>query len=378
MRIMHVLAPAEFGGLEEVVRLLASGQQRRGDDVVVAASSVAPATPHPFVDALRDGGVTVECSPVSGRAYAAERAWFRALCGAREPDIVHTHGLRADTLHAPVARELGIPGVATVHGITAAGWKSWLHHQLEWHELRRAEAVVAVSRPLVEALSARGVRREHIALIPNAYQAQDPPHDRDDARALLGIPRDAFVVGWAGRLSREKGADVLIDALAELADLPVWVSFVGDGPEREALAEQTRARRVSERVRWHGMIPNAGRLMCAFDVFALSSRSEGTPIALFEAMAAGVPIVATSVGGVPDVVSEREASVVPALDPGAFADAVRLVYGAPAAAAARASAAAQRLQTDFAVEPWIERYADLYRRLSVSVRTRERTAVAMF
>jgi glycosyltransferase involved in cell wall biosynthesis len=101
-------------------------------------------------------------------------------------------------------------------------------------------------------------------------------------------------------------------------------------------------------------------LFPAFDVFVLSSRTEGTPIALFEAMAAGVPIVASAVGGVPDVVSSREAVLVTQEDPAALAAGLTETLGDPTAALERARAARRRLEREFALQPWLEQYLALY------------------
>ena len=106
---------------------------------------------------------------------------------------------------------------------------------------------------------------------------------------------------------------------------------------------------------------HAARQFAAFDVFVLSSHTEGTPIVLFEAMAAGVPIVASRVGGVPDVVSSAEAVLVPPGDPVALAEAIRSIYRDDAAARARAQRARGRLLADFTVPPWITRYDAIYR-----------------
>src|SRR5439155_8355849 len=114
-------------------------------------------------------------------------------------------------------------------------------------------------------------------------------------------------------------------------------------------------------LRLHGTIPDVGRQFAAFDVFVLSSHTEGTPIVLFEAMAAGVPIVATRVGGVPDVVSPAEAALVAPADPVALAAEIRAVYRDPAVARARAQRASARLRRDFALAPWLDRYAAIYR-----------------
>jgi glycosyltransferase involved in cell wall biosynthesis len=146
--------------------------------------------------------------------------------------------------------------------------------------------------------------------------------------------------------------------------LPYTLSVLGDGGERERLERETSSiPELARRVRWHGIVPDAGRYFPAFDLFILSSRTEGTPIALFEAMAAGVPIIATTVGGVPDMLSAAEALLIPPEDPAALAQAIQLVYDDPAAAAARARAAQARLNAEFAFEPWLARYEALYHRL---------------
>ena len=109
--------------------------------------------------------------------------------------------------------------------------------------------------------------------------------------------------------------------------------------------------------------------MPAFDAWVLSSRTEGTPVTLFEAVAAGVPVVATRVGGVPDVVGEGEAILVPPEDPEALAAAIRAVHASPLAAAARADRASRRVATEFAAAPWLDAYDRAYRRALRGVRT---------
>jgi glycosyltransferase involved in cell wall biosynthesis len=121
------------------------------------------------------------------------------------------------------------------------------------------------------------------------------------------------------------------------------------------------ARGIRDRIRWHGSLPGASRFFAAFDLFVLSSRTEGTPMVLFEAMAAGVPIVAAAVGGVPDVVGPGEALLVPPDAPDALARAVLDARGDRGATAARSAAARRRLQSEFGLEPWLDRYQQVYR-----------------
>ena len=361
MVVLHIAAPAEFGGLERVVQALALGFRGLGHDVHVAPVVTAAGADRSFLEPLSGAGVHTHPLVVPARGYFQERAAIAELLRHVRPDVVHTHGYRPDVVDAGVARRLGIPLATTVHGFTGGGWKNRFYERLQNRAFRRFDAVVAVSRPLVEHLRRAGVPRGRIHEVPNAWDGAVSPLDRAAARRALGLPPDGFVVGWVGRLSREKGPDALLEALPQLADLPLVVSMVGNGVEQPSLQARAARLGLDGRIHWHGALPDAGRLFAAFDLFVLSSRTEGTPVVLFEAMAAGVPIVATRVGGVPDVVSPAEATLVRAEDPIGLAAAIRSVFQDPAAAARRAGAAHARLERDFSVAPWLERYEAIYR-----------------
>jgi glycosyltransferase involved in cell wall biosynthesis len=358
MVIVHVVGPAEFGGLERVVTMLATGTRGLGHDVHVTAVVGGPGAARAFLAPLEAAGVRTRVLEVSARGYLTERAGIAEVCRELRPDVVHTHGYRPDVVDAGVARRLGIPVVTTVHGFTGGGWKDRLYEWLQCRAFRGFDAVVAVSRPLVERLRGAGVPASRLHEVRNAWNSPGPPLDRPAARRALGLPPGGFVIGWLGRLSREKGPDVFVDALPYLHDLPLIASVVGDGAMRASLQGQ------NGRLRWHGAVPDAARLLAAFDVCVLSSRTEGTPMVLLEAMAAGVPIVATAVGGVPDVISPQEAVLVTPNDPKALAGAIRGLYHDPGAAQERARTARVRVERDFAVAPWLERYEAIYRQVA--------------
>jgi len=364
MLILHVLAPGAVGGLERVVRSLAAGHRALGHRVCVAVIHEAGQGDHPFVTALSELGIEVIPLRVAPRAYRTERAMIAELCGTLRPDVVHTHGYRADVVDAGVARSQRIPTVTTVHGFTGGGWKNRVYERLQRYAFRQFDAVVAVSRPLAEALVREGVPLGRVHEIRNAWDDAVTFLDHSAACSVLGVPSDGFRLGWVGRVSPEKGPDVMLQALALLGDTAVRLSMLGDGPERDRLQRRGEALGVAARMTWHGTVVEAASLFRAFDVFVLSSRTEGTPMALFEAMAAGVPIVATAVGGVPQVVSSAEAILVPPDDPTRLAAAIRETLRDPGAARDRARAARCRLEREFAVQPWLERYDMLYHTLA--------------
>ena len=366
MRVLHIVAPGEVGGLERVVQLLAQGQARAGANVHVAVVLDGASGDHGLVDFFAATGVTPHPIVIPPRTYWRERAAILDLGRRLRPDVVQTHGCRPDVVDAPAARRLGIPTVTTVHGFIGGDWKNRLYEWVQRRAYRSFEAVIAVSHPLRDRLVLDGVPANRIHVIQNGWQESAPPFDRATARHVLGVSAEGFRVGWVGRLSSEKGPDVLLEALVHLTDLPLSVSMVGNGRERQSLRARVQRLGIERHVHWHGLVPDMAPRFAAFDVLVLSSRTEGTPIVLFEAMAAGVPIVAACVGGVPDVVSPGEALLVPPEDPVALAAAIRAVYRNPAEARTRAARARERLFADFSVPPWIGRYDAIYKLVSTS------------
>jgi glycosyltransferase involved in cell wall biosynthesis len=365
IRVLHILAPAAFGGLERVVRDLSIGQQARGHQVrALVILDLGEEDRHPLVAELRAGGVEVDAVGVAPRAYRVERMAVRNAIAEFRPRVVHTHGARVDVLDAPVARHARVPTVATVHGFTGGGWKNRFYEYLQRRSFRRSDAVVAVSAPMAVELAASGVTKERLHTVPNAWAGGDPPMDRSLARAALHLSGvGGPVIGWVGRLTEEKGADVFIEALARLGGLGVTGVIVGDGPDRARLEALAVRLCGGGRVRWPGVVRPADRVLSAFDVFVLSSRTEGTPMVLFEAIAAGIPVVATAVGGIPGIVGSAEAELVPSENPDALAAAIRGTLADPTSAQSRAGAAQSRLTSHFGLAQWLDRYDEIYRRV---------------
>jgi poly-gamma-glutamate synthesis protein (capsule biosynthesis protein) len=360
LSILHVVAPAHFGGLESVLRELAAGHVRRGHTVRVALVLSPGDQPHPLVAALEEGGVIAIPLYVANRDYPGERRAIRALCRQHRPDILHTHGYRSDVIDGIVARSEGISVVSTCHGFIESNLRGRFHQWLQRRALRRFDAVVAVSRAIEHRLLEAGVAPTRVHVVPNAATAATGPISREEARRLLELP-DTAVIGWVGRLSAEKGPDIALEAFARLAERGVRLVFLGTGREASRLHARAAALGVSDRVIWRDEVPNAGRLFRAFDAFLLSSRTEGTPMALLEAMAASVPIVATRVGGIPDVIDSSSGHLFESGDVNGIAAGLAEVLRNPDASRAMAERAQKRLNDGFAVEPWLSMYESIYR-----------------
>lgn len=362
LSICHICAPGEVGGLERVVQGLALGHHRRGLRVEVISVIEPGEGPHAFADPLREGGVPVHEVRLPSRAVLQERRAVRDLLKAHRPDVLHCHGYRPDILHGTTARSLGIPTVSTEHGSSKLGGKTAFFEWLQVRLFRKAGGVVAVSTPIAERLVREdGVPGHLVHMIPNGWTGGTEFLDRDTARRELGLERDGTVVAFVGRLIPAKGPDVFVDALLELDDPAVTAVVIGDGADRPGLEERVRQAGRESRFRFLGSVNPAAPLFRAFDLFVLSSRTEGTPIVLFEAMAAGVPAVVAAVGGVPDVVGDRAALLVPPVDPPALARAIREALADPDASHARARSGVGRVEDEFGAERWLARHEELYR-----------------
>lgn len=363
LEIVHILAPGTVGGTESVVRGLAIGHSRMGHRVhVIGVVDPEPAD-HPFLRSLEGTGVRVHGLYFPARAYLRERRLVRGLLKEIRPDVVHTHDYRPDVLDAPLARRLGIPTVTTLHGSSLLGGRTALHEWLQLQVLSRFQGVVAVSQQIVNDLKQTRVAPERVHYIPNGWVAPAGQLTREEARRELGEGQTGAIVGWVARLIRVKACDIFIRAFAACRGLPVRAVIVGEGPERAGLEALTAELGLGDQVRFFGAHPQASRLFRAFDAFVLSSRSEGTPITLLEAMSAEVPVVATAVGGIPDVLTGREALLVPPEDPPALGAAIRQVLDDPKSARDRATAATQRLEEKFGAERWLASHEQLYRSL---------------
>jgi glycosyltransferase involved in cell wall biosynthesis len=360
--IVHLVAPGAAGGLETVVHALATGHAALGHRVHVVGLDDDETTAA-FLARFTGTSVATAVLGAHGRAYRRERRLVVELLSTLDPDLVHSHGNRADVIDAPAAVALGIPVVTTVHGFTGATLRNRLYGMLQRRAFGKFDAVVAVSRPLAEQLR-RFVAPARLHLIANALPATARAVDRTTARHRLGVHDDRLLIGWVGRMSREKAPDVMITALSRLARLAprmaMELAMVGDGPERSHLRELARREGVASFVRWHGVIPDAARLMRAFDLLVVSSHTEGTPMVVLEAMAARVPVVATAVGGIPDMVGAGGALLVRAGDPSALGAAMHSAICDREQTKARTHTALEMIATRHEPTAWLARYAELY------------------
>lgn len=364
MRILHLTAPSMFGGLERVVSGLASETSRRAHQVVVVMALSPGDERPPWARPLQDAGVVVETLHLPPGRRRAEVHAIRALISAHRAQVIHAHGYRSDVLGLFAARATNVPIISTAHGFVRVGWKRRLYCRLQLLAWRRFDAVVAVSKPLESEIIASGVEASRVVRIENGFvRSTQVALERTLARARLGVSDARPVVGWVGRFSEEKAPDLMVRAVAAMRQ-PAQACLLGDGPMRGACESLAATMGVSDRVRLPGAVRDAETYFSAFDALVLSSRTEGTPMVILEALAAGVPVVATAVGGIPDLLDGTGNVLVPPGDAHALARAIDGVLSDLPAMRERSLATRDRLLSRAVEADWVDRYIALYRALS--------------
>jgi glycosyltransferase involved in cell wall biosynthesis len=217
--------------------------------------------------------------------------------------LIHGHSSKAGALARLAARWLHTPVVYTPHAFitldpTMPTWKRTFYGQVERRLARMTDAIIAVSEDEADHMRTLGIDERVIHVVPNGIAQLELPA-RDVVRARLGISPAETVVGFVGRLARQKAPELLIDAFAladREPDKPMRLLIVGSGPLEECVRQRIAERKLASRVTLLGDVV-ATQIMPAFDIFCLPSRYEAMPYVYLEALAAGLPIVSTRVGG---------------------------------------------------------------------------------
>ncbi len=262
------------------------------------------------------------------RDWSIVRAIRRYMRDHGPFDAIHGHSSKGGALARLASIGTGVPAFYTIHGLILTDPKmprlSWTFYwSIELFLSLFTSRIIAVSPEELRAAVQLGYGRSRVTLVPNGI-GPTPLTPREQARKDLGLDSEKFVIGFVGRLVDQKAPQVLISAFASVAAAVdnARLALVGSGPLQDALQLQARQLGVAEKILWLGE-RSASAVMAAFDVFAISSRREGLPYVVLEAMAAGLPIVATASSGIESLVEPQlNGLVVPPDDAGALANAL--------------------------------------------------------
>jgi glycosyltransferase involved in cell wall biosynthesis len=339
IRVLRVIARLNVGGPSLHVAYLSAGLAERGYETKLVAGRVSEGEGS-MEYMVRELGVEPVFirqlhREISAASDLAAVSVLRKMIRDFRPHVLHTHTAKAGAVGrvaATLAGDARPPAVVhTFHGHVLRGYFNETVTSgftvIEKRLARTTDALIAVSPEVRDDLVALGIapaERIHVIRLGLDLDVRiaTPLDAAERERAALGVPNDRLLVGWLGRMTEIKRVDVLLDAFARLRrdGVDADLVLVGDGPLRRGLEQQAEAAGIADRTHFVGYRADVGSIYAAIDVVALSSANEGTPVAVIEAQAAGVPAVSTDVGGVADVVRHGVGGfLVPANDATAMA-----------------------------------------------------------
>lgn len=367
MVIVHLMASPFFGGPERQMLGLALHLSTPFQNVFLSFPERGLC--RAFLDEVRKHGlegIALEHNyPRVWRAVAEVANHLRRL----RADVLTCSGYKPDLLGCWAARRVGIPVVSVSHGWTSATWKVRLNEALDRWVLRSMDRVVCVSEAQAVKVRAAQVPDEKIVVIRNAvgeeaFAAPDPTYA--DRLARLFPQRPRWIVGAAGRLSPEKGFDRLVAAAALVRAGNPDIGFVvfGDGPLKQPLGAQIARHGLQEHFILAGFRTDVGRFLPHLDLAVIPSYTEGLPVILLEEFAAGVPVVATAVGGIPEVIADGKSGwLVPAGDDAALAQKILAMFARATSRQTMGQVGRERVRAEFMFAQQARKYEALFEQL---------------
>jgi len=365
IRVLQIIHTLGHGGAENVFRWLSWQLKREGLDVVGAVPEPGrTAGSENWVGpALREVGVDTVTYDKEGGALELLRR-MRELIREVGPDLVHSHLLDSNFYSSLACRILSVPHVCTEHGDVLINHSG--AGRLKFYLLsRNSQAVVCVSRTVLEAALRKGFRRSNLEVIHNGIRV--PERVPSTFRREFGIPETSLLIGNVANLYPVKGQRFLVVAFARLLrDFPEsHLVLVGRGGERDTLESLARRLGIPKgRLLLTGFRADVGNILSAMDLYVQPSLSEGLPVALLEAMSFGIPVVATRVGGVHEVINgDRYGTLVPPGSSDSLFEALRGIVGDIATFRRKAEESVLHIREHFSLRTMARKYVGTYEKV---------------
>lgn len=369
LKVVTLLATPRYGGGERLaIEITTRLDPERYDRVFAVSRWSDEGTPAEAALEARLERSGVRLVKLRRRSRLAVRAWRPLLQELRSADVLHSHMFGSNVSAAILSGLARVP-VFVAHEHTWSFEGQPLRRFLDRELIaRRSDAFVAVSRAdRRRMIEIEGIDPDDVLFIPNGVPPT-PPASEADKRTELGIPPDAFVVGSVGALRPQKAFDVLIRAAAilrrRLPELHVAIVGPGSAADREAVSSLSAELGLTDNVHLLGARSDVAQLLQAFDVAAVSSDFEGTPLSVLEYMEAALPVVATRVGGIPEMVTDGvEGLLVDPRDPEALAEALLRLARDPERRAEMGARGRERRRREFDIDTTVRAIEELYEQL---------------
>lgn len=365
-KVLQLRSSLGIFGAETMILELSKGLRSLGIASVVGVLNNTRVPHTEMADAAKQSGletVVVDCNgPIDVRA--ARR--LRDYVAGHDISLVHAHGYKANAYALLASRGLPVARVATVHPWTETSynWRARLYTALDQRWLKRFHRIVAVSETVRDQVLGLGLPASGVLFIDNGIDVGrfNGDQDRLNVRRRLGLPVNNLIVGSIGRLVPEKGYERLLRAAKTVVQHRPDVRFVivGEGQERPTLEALREQLGLQDHVCLLGQRNDVPELLKAFDLFVMSSVSEGLPMVILEAMAAGKAVVSTGVGAIPEVLEHGRCGLLSDPDGTDLAAKILELMGNEKKARSLAQAAQQRILRDYSCEAMAKKYAMVY------------------
>jgi glycosyltransferase involved in cell wall biosynthesis len=369
INVLHLIGGGEIGGAEQNVLNLLKNLDRQSVNpflgCLAKGSALAPCA--------QSFGIPSEIFPMQFPFDLSPLPTIIAFCRKHKIALIHAHGTRANLLGRTVARLTKIPCISTIHSLPEYDYPSSLKGRISlWVDnltLHWSAGIIAVSVSLSQSAAIR-LNRKGLTLPVNViyngseiFSFTQPNQMLKAFREQWSIPDHCLVIGTIGRLHPVKGQFYLIEAMklltAEIPDLHLLI--IGEGPLHNQLTEQLKLSGLPFTLT--GYLPSAWQALPAMDLFVFPSLSEGMGLVLLEAAQAGIPIVASKVGGIPELLEDhKEALLVPPADPAAMALACSKVLKGRAFSAEMTARARQKV-SQFSIEKMVQDTITFYEKI---------------
>lgn len=366
--VLHLVHTVAFGGVETTVINWLLALDRRRFDVHLACFANPGGTEQPFVKAAESRGLRVLTIPWGRRKPLLRAARALAML-VRELgiDVLHTHNWYADFVGALARRLAPVRTVTTVYVWSDYDWRRNLLQAVDQYVIRTFDLVTAHCEDTYRKTLARGVPPRRLRVLISGFEATAlpaPPGERRRRRRAAGVADDEVLLANVARLYPEKVHDSLLRIFqAVLERCPRARLFIaGVGPREAELKALSRRMGLEARVRFVGFVGDLPTFLSLVDVMVHPAAIEGVPQAIGAGMAAGLPIVASAVGGLPEILEHGKTGLlIPAGDEGAFAQAVLSLIQAPEERRRLGSAARRFLETSYSIGAAVKRVENAYR-----------------
>lgn len=359
MKVLHIISSGGMYGAEAVILNLSRALNESHHSSVIGVFANSSNPNFQLHEAAAKENISSELIPCSGLIDKTTVAAIRALAMRTGAQVVHAHGYKADVYVYLALRSESIPFISTCHSWLNSDVVAMLYGLLDRLVLRKYAAVVAVSDELKLKLYRAGIKKDKVHFVRNGIDLRP----FTNAMPSLRKSKSGLTVGWIARLSREKGSDIFLKAVVKVLAIYPETQFVmvGDGPDRSMLEQLVGELGIKDSVSLIGRREDMPSVYASLDIMVSSSRQEGLPMAILEGMGSKLPVVATMVGNVPNVIQDGvNGLLVPSEDVKSLAEGIIRLLEDEELRRRLGSEARRRVESEFSADRLAEAYMKIY------------------